>query len=171
MINCLDRLRHNAIIRSNHQHRNIRGIGSPHTHRRKRLMARCIQEGNTLPINGNHVSTDCLCDTACFLIRHVSLTNGIQQGSFTMIYVSHNTDNGWSAHHGIFILIIFLQQLLNDIYLYFFLTDNIIFNRDIFRIFIAYLGIQCHDLSLQEKFLNNHGRLNLHLICQLLDRQ
>ena len=171
MVDRFDRLRHNTIIRSNYQHCDIRGIGASHTHRRKRLMSRRIQERNALSIDCDRIGTDRLCDTACFLIRHVSFTNSIQQRSFTVIYVSHDTDNRCSAYHSTFIFFVFLQQLLNNVYFNFFLTDNLIFNRDTFRIFIAYFRVQCHDLSLQEKFLNDHRRLDLHLIRQLFDRQ
>ncbi len=171
VINSLHRLGHNAVVRSHNKHRDIGRVGAAHAHCRKCLMARRIQEGDALSVHRHGISTDGLRDTACLLIRHIGLTDRIQQGCLTMVYMPHNTDNGRSADHRALVFFVLPEQFLDHVYLDFLLADDLILDRDILRVLVADLGIQGHDLSLQEKFLDDHRRLDLHLIRQLFDGQ
>ena len=85
-------LRHHTVISGNYQDRNICSIGTAHTHGSKRLMARCVKEGDLLIIDGNHVGTDVLCDTACLSVCHMGVSDTVQKRCFTMVNVAHNAD-------------------------------------------------------------------------------
>ena len=135
MVNGFYCLRHHAVIRCNYQNRNIGGICPPHTHRCKCLMAWRIQEGNFLFPYFYGICTDMLGNTARFLIRHIRFTDGIQKGGLSMVNVPHNTDNWRPLGHILFFFLFFPQKFLDDIYLYFLFADNIVLNRNIFRIF------------------------------------
>ncbi len=164
-------LRFYAVIRRNDQDRDIRRIGTAHTHRGKGFMSRRIQKRDLRIINVYSICTDRLCNTTGFLIRYICLADRIQKGCLTMVYVSHDADYRRTFHHLAHILFLFLQQFLNDIYLHFLLTDDIIFDRDILRLFIGDFRIQGHDLTGKEQLLDDNGRLHLHLVGKLLDGQ
>ena len=64
MVNCLHRLRHDTVIRSNHQDCNIGNLSSAGTHGSERLMAGRIQEGDRTIVNHNPICTNVLGNTA-----------------------------------------------------------------------------------------------------------
>ena len=88
-----------------------------------------------------------------------------------MVYVSHHADNRRTFYHCLFVFILFTQKFLNDIDFYFPLTNDLIFNGNFFCRLKADLLIDCDHLPLEEQFFHDHGRLNLHFICQFLDCQ
>ena len=92
MVDSLHGLRHNTVIGSYYQDRNICGIGTTHTHGSKCLMARRIQKRDLLVIDGDHISTDVLCDTACFPVSHVGISDAVQKRCLTVVNMTHNTD-------------------------------------------------------------------------------
>ena len=108
MIDRLYRLGHHAIIRCHYQNRNICGVCTTHTHGSKRLMSRCIQESNGLPVYINGISTDMLGNTASFLIGNVGLTDRIQKRGLTMVDMPHNTDDRRSGNQSFLCILVFL---------------------------------------------------------------
>ena len=175
MVNGLDRLRHDTIIRCDDEHRDIRRLGATHTHGGKCLVARCIEEGNdtvlAINLDLDLVGTDGLCDTTGFLCRHVCLTDGIEDGGFTMIDVTHDADNRRSRDELLIrILDIILYKLGNDIDLLFLLAEDIVIHGDVLSVFIGELCVQGHHLALHKELLNDVGRLHLHLIGEILQR-
>ena len=79
MVDRLYRLRHNTVICCYYQNSDIRGVCTSHTHCCKGLMSRCIQEGNALTLYIYSIRTDVLCNTTCFLICYIGLTDGIKK--------------------------------------------------------------------------------------------
>ena len=51
-----------------------------------------------------------------------------------MVYMTHDTDNRGTRHHGGGILLLLAQKLLNHIDLDFLLTDDLILDGDILRL-------------------------------------
>ena len=88
-----------------------------------------------------------------------------------MVNVTHNADNRRSSLQILFLLLILLQKLLDHIYLDLLLTDNIIINGNVLSFLVGDLCINSHNLSLQEQLLDDHRRLQLHLIRQILNRK
>ena len=93
MVDGLNGLRHHAVVRSHYQNGNIRGLGASHTHGRKCLMAGRIQERNLTVVYFNNRRTDMLGDAACLSCCHISLTDGVQKGSFAVVNMAHDTHN------------------------------------------------------------------------------
>src|SRR5699024_3161343 len=84
-LNCL---RHNAVIRRNYEDRDIRSIGSAHTHCRKCLMSRCIQESDLLSVHRYNVCTNVLRNAAGLFVDHMCVPDRVEKRSLTMVYVS-----------------------------------------------------------------------------------
>ena len=66
MVDRFDGLRHDAVIGSNHDDRDIRDTGTSGSHGCERLMARGIQERDLFIIDLDLVSTDMLGDATEF---------------------------------------------------------------------------------------------------------
>ena len=107
MVDCFDRLRHDTVVCSDYQNRNIGGICSTHTHCRECLMSRCIQECDVLTVDRNNRCTDMLCDTACLFVCHTGGADRIQQGCLTMIDMTHDADNRRTCHKCLFRIVFF----------------------------------------------------------------
>ena len=148
MVDGLHGLRHHAVVRRHNQHGDIRGFGATHTHGRKRLMSRRIQEGNLLSVNLNHVSADVLGNAARLAGCHIGLTDGIQKGGFAVVNMAHNADYRRSGNHIRLVLLVFLQKLLDDVHLHFLLAEDIVLHGNLFRLVVINLLVQRHDGSL-----------------------
>ena len=171
MVDRFHRLGHNTVISCYDQNCDICGISATHTHSGKCFMARRIQEGDILSVDRNHRSTDMLGDTTCLTVCYMGITDRIQQRSFTMIYVSHNTDNGRTGNHILFILFFLTKQFLDYINLFFCLRNNIIIQCNLLGLFKVDFMVHSHHDSFQEQLLHNYGRLHLHLLSQLTNCQ
>ena len=98
VVNRLDRLRHHRVIRRNHQNNDIRHLRTARPHRRKRSVARRIEERQTLPAIGRHlIRTDVLRDTAGFACDNFGIADRIQQRCFTVVNVAHDRDDRWTG--------------------------------------------------------------------------
>ena len=150
MVDCLNGLRHHAVVCCYYQNCNIGRLCTTHTHCSKCLMSRSIQECDLLTIDLYGICTDVLGDTTGLAGGNVGRTDCIQQRSLTMVNMTHNTDYRRSCNHIVLILFFLFQKLSNNINFLFFLTENIIFHRDLFCLLIIDLGVQSHNLSLQE---------------------
>ena len=175
MINGLNGLRFNAVIRSYNQYGNIRRLGTAHTHRREGLMSRRIEEGNrsrlSVYFDGNLISTDRLGDSAMLFTGYIGISDRIQDGRLTVVNVSHYSHNRRTCLEILlFIHFRILYKLGNDIHFLFLLTKNIVLHGNILRIFIRKLRVQGYDLPFQEELLNDIRRLLLHLLRKLFNR-
>ena len=104
MVDGLNGLRHNAIIRCDYKDRNIGRLGTTHTHCRECLMTRCIEECDLLSVVLNNIGTDVLCDTACLSGGYVCLADRIKKRSFTVIDMTHYADDRRSRNHVLLVL-------------------------------------------------------------------
>ena len=87
-------LRHDAVIRSHHQHHQIGGLRAACTHGGKCLVAWRIQEGNDALRGLNVIGADMLGNPAGFAGGDSCLANGIEQRGFAVVYMAHDSDNG-----------------------------------------------------------------------------
>ena len=171
VIDSLYGLRHYAVIGCNYEDCDIGRIGAAHTHCRERLMSRSIQKRNFLSVHFNHISADMLRNSAGFPVNHICVADSIQQRSFSVIDVAHNTDDRRTFYHQAFVLFLLFQKFFNYVHNLFFFTEHIKLHSDLFRRIIVDLLIYCYNFALHKKFFNNHGRNNLHLIGQLFNRE
>ena len=90
----LDRLRHRAFGRCDHQHDQIRHRRAPGTHRGKGGVAGRIDEGEALAARLDLIGADVLGDPARFALGHLGLTNRVEQRGFAMVDMAHHRDDG-----------------------------------------------------------------------------
>ena len=94
MIDCLDGLRHYAVVCRNHEDRDIRNLRAACAHRRERLMSRRIEEDDLLSFADDLIGTNVLCDAACLMRTDRGIADGIEQRRFAVIDVTHDR-NDW----------------------------------------------------------------------------
>ena len=155
MVDCLDRLRHHAVIRSDNKDRNIRRVRTTHTHCRERLVSGRIQEGDPSALHVYSIRTYVLCDTSRLAVGHICLSDRIQQGRLTMVNMTHDTDNGRSFHQILLVLLVLLQELLDHIDLDFLLAEDVIFHRNVFSVLVGDFLVHRNNLPLKEQLLHN----------------
>ena len=171
MVDRLHCLRHNTIVCRHNKNGDICRISAAHTHCSKRFMSRRVKERNLFSVYFCHICTDMLCDSSGFSVDHICVTDCIKKGSLSMVNMPHNTDNRRTLFHLLFVLFILFQKFFNDIHYFFFLTENVKFQRDFFCRFIIHFLIHCNDLALHKQLFDNSRRNNFHLISQLLNSQ
>ena len=148
MVDGLNGLRHNTVVRCDNEDRDICCLGTTHTHCRERLMTRCIEECDLLSVDLYHVRTDVLGDTACLFCSYIGLADCIQKGGFTMIDMAHNAYNRRTGYHVLLILFFLFQKFLDDVNLDLFLTEYVKLHRDLFCLLVIYFLIDGDNLAL-----------------------
>ena len=168
MVDGFDCLRHNAVVRSNYQDGNICNIGTACTHRSKCFVSRCIQEGNLLAVVGNLVSTDVLRDAACFACGNMRMPNAVQNGSLTVVNVTHDNNNR-AAFLGILCGILLINQTFfngND-HFFFYLCAQFLGNKGS-GIKVDFLVDGCHNAQHHQLF-DDFRCCYLQPACQFAD--
>ena len=94
VIDGLDRLRHEPVVRGHDQDNNVRHRGSARAHGRKSGVARRIEESDGLPFVFHPVGADVLGNPAGFARRHPRLADRIHERRFAVIDVSHKRNDG-----------------------------------------------------------------------------
>ena len=94
VVDRLDRLRHHAVVRRDHDHREVGDLGAAGAHRRERLVARGVEEGDQLAVLVHLVGADVLGDAARLARDHLGLADGVQERGLAVIDVTHD------RHHG-----------------------------------------------------------------------
>ena len=89
MGNGFDGLRHHAVVGCDHENHDIGCFRTARTHGGKRFVTRSIQEGNHAARGFNVVCTDVLGNAARFALYHFGAADVVQQGSFTVVNVTH----------------------------------------------------------------------------------
>ena len=171
MVDRLHCLRHHAVVRGDDKDRNICCVCTAHTHGSERLMSRCIQERDLLAVDFNNVSSDVLGDSACLAVCHIGMTDRVQKRSLTMIDMAHDADYRRTLHHKALVLLVLFQEFFDHIDNFLLLAEHVEFHRDLLGCVKVDLLVHCHDFALHEELLDDHGRHDLHLVCQLFDRE
>ena len=90
----LHRLRHDLIVGGDDQHHDIGDLGPAGAHRRERLVAGRVEEGDPLTSRQLHViRADVLGDPAGLAGDHVRLANVVQQRGLAVVHVAHHGDD------------------------------------------------------------------------------
>ena len=169
MVDGLNGLRHDAVVRRYDKDRDIGGCRAAQTHGRERLMSGRIQEGNAPVVDRNGIGTDGLGNAAGFLAGHAGASDLIQKGGLTMVNVSHDTDDRGPLDHILFVLVVFLQEFFDHVDLFLLLAEDIIIHGDGFSFLIGDFAVDGHDLARQEELLNDFRSLQVHFLGQLTD--
>ncbi len=166
VVNGFNGLWHDTVVCGNNQNGNISCQCTSGTHFGKGGMARGIQEGNALTVYVYTVCTNGLRNTTGFSGGNGCVTDGVQNRSFTMVNVTHNTDNRIPR-----------KQIFLCIYG---IIDNLIFNGN--HVFSFYRGTQlfCKNgsgvkindivdgghLAQGEELLNNFSGSHTQFFCK-----
>src|SRR4051812_9511806 len=90
----LDGLLHDAVVGSDYEHDDIGDVGAAGAHRRERLMARRVDEGDLLAAFQHHpIGADMLGYAARLATRHVGLAQRVQQRGLAVVDMAHNRDH------------------------------------------------------------------------------
>jgi hypothetical protein len=89
----LERLRHHAVIGSDHDDRDVRDARAAGTHGRERLVARCVQEHDALPVVVDLRCTDVLGDATTLAGGDLGRTERVEQAGLAVVDVAHDRDD------------------------------------------------------------------------------
>ena len=100
--------RHHRVIGSHNNNHDIGYLRTTCTHGSKRLMSRCIEEGNLPTVRQLHIiSTDMLGNTSCLTSNDVGLTDIVKQRCFTVVNMSHHSNNRCARNEvGLFVFLL-----------------------------------------------------------------
>ena len=112
VVNGLNGLGHNAVVRSHNQHGNIRSHGTAGTHGGKGRVAGGVQEGDLFAVRFYLISADVLGNAAGLGRGHIRMTNGVQNGSLTMVNMAHHANYRRALHGILVVLVVLFNDLL-----------------------------------------------------------
>ena len=119
-------LRHNTVVCRYNQNSNICDLCTTHTHCCKCFVTGCIQECDGFAVDLYCISTNVLCDTAGFAFCYITVTNGIQQGCFTVVNVTHNNNNGRSFFQIFFVVFFLCENGFQNVFFFFLFQNNVV---------------------------------------------
>ena len=94
VVDRLDGLRHDAVVRRDDEHDDIRDGRAARAHGGERLMARRVEEGDRLAAHGDGVGADVLGDAARLARRDVGAADLVEQRRLAVVDVAHDRDDG-----------------------------------------------------------------------------
>ena len=110
MVQRFDGLRHHAVVGCNHEDGKVGDLSTTRTHGGKRLVTRGVNEGDgafdALVLNVHLVGTDVLGDSTSFASHYVRLTDGVEQTSLTVVYVTHHGNHWWTRLKVFFVVFV-----------------------------------------------------------------
>ena len=93
----LDRLRHDAVVGRDHEHRDVGGLGTTGTHGGERLVTGGVDEGDAtlgaVDLGGDLVGTDGLRDATGLLVDDVAVAQRVEQLGLAVVDVTHDGDD------------------------------------------------------------------------------
>ena len=91
----LNGLRHDAIIRGDHEHDLVSDLGATSAHCGECFVARRVDEHHGMPVRRvDSVSADALRDAAGLAGRHARLADGVENRGLAVVDVAHHGDDG-----------------------------------------------------------------------------
>ena len=163
------RLRHHAVVGSNHQNDDVGRLRTSGTHGSKGFVTRCVEEGHHAALGLDVVGTDVLRDATCFANRHTGTTQVVEQRGLAMVDVTHD-----GHHRG--------TRQLRRILVFDIIDEGIgivefggkgtvphFLDDDHRRFLVEHLVDGHHRAHLHQR-LDDFGRLDRHLVRQIGDR-
>ena len=94
MADRLDRLWHDAVVGSDHQHHDIGDVGTACPHFGERGVARRVEEGDLVAVLRLHlIAADMLGNAPRFAAGHIGAAQRIEQAGLAVIDVAHDRDD------------------------------------------------------------------------------
>ncbi len=114
MVDRLNGLRHDTVVRRYNKDRNIRDLRTARTHGGERLVTRGVEEGDRLAVDLHTVGADVLGDAACLACGDVGVTDGVQNGGLAVVNVTHNDHDRRSADEVRLVVLAVVDELFFD---------------------------------------------------------
>src|SRR5690606_14763910 len=89
----LDGLRHDAVVRRHHEDHDVGRLGAPGPHGGERLVARRVDEGDPAAVLLDLVGADVLRDAAGLALDHVGVADAVEQLGLAVVDVAHDGDD------------------------------------------------------------------------------
>ncbi len=106
VVDGFDRLRHDAVIRRNDQHDEIRHVGATGPHRREGGVARRVEEGDTITRRRPHlIGADVLGNATGFAGRGIGLAQGVEQRGLAVVDVTHDRNHRRTGDGMVFVVL------------------------------------------------------------------
>ncbi len=145
MIYGLNGLRHDGIVSSDNDNRNIRHLGTTRTHGGERFVPRGIEESDVLPVLQFHiVGTNVLRNTTGLTRNDIRIADMVEQRGFTVVDVSHDSDNRAARFDILLVQLLVRIKLLYDV------------GADIFSRETKFLGHDIDGLSVEALIDTDH---------------
>ena len=114
VVDRLDGLRHDAVVRRDNQNCDVGDVGAAGTHGGERLMARGVQEGDQLAVDVDLVRTDVLGDAARLGGGDVGVADCVEDGGLAVVDVSHNNNNRWALYLLLVLVLAVIKEAVLD---------------------------------------------------------
>ena len=165
--NRFDGLWHHAVVGCNHKNHDIGCFRTARTHGGKRFVTRSIQEGNHAAWGFNVVCADVLGNAACFALYHFGTADVVQQGSFTMVNVTHygNHRRTWQCF-GFYCFNAFIQECFRVVGGGRFTDVAEFFHHNQGSVLVDRLVDGYHHAHFHQGF-NHFDAFNGHFVCQV----
>ena len=114
VVDRLDGLRHDAVVRRNDQDRDVGHLRAAGAHGRERRMARGVQEGDLLVVYLDAVRADVLGDATGLALGDLGLADRVQQRGLAVVDVAHDHHDRIARHEVLLTVLALVEQLLLD---------------------------------------------------------
>ena len=114
VVNGLNRLGHNAVVRGHHQNGDVRDHGAAGAHGGEGLVTRGIQEGDGLAVYHHLVSADVLGNAAGLAAGHMGVADVVQQTGLAVVNVTHDHHHGGAGHQILGLVLVVVNELFLD---------------------------------------------------------
>ena len=103
VVDGLDRLRHHAVVRGDHQDDDVGHLGTAGAHLREGSVSRGVDERDEIACQLGLVGADVLGDPSGLAADHVGLANRVQQRGLAVVDVPHDRHDGGARLDGAFL--------------------------------------------------------------------
>ena len=111
VVDGLDGLRHNAVVRCDDQNGDIGYLRAAGTHGGKRRMTRGIEEGDrACRRSSTRVCADVLGNAAGLARGDLGLADGVEQGGLAVVNVAHNNNDRIARLQLLFLVLVLVEQ-------------------------------------------------------------
>ena len=167
MVDALNGLRHNAVVRRDHKDRNVGHHRAAGAHRGKGLVTRSVEEGDRTAVDLNSISADVLRNAARLAGGDVRVTDIVKQRGLAVVDVTHNNDDRRTGNEFLLAVCVIVDQLFLDRDDDFLLDLAAELHRDQCRgVIVDHVGNGGEHAQL-EQLLDDLGRRLLHAGGQL----
>ena len=114
VVDRLDGLRHDAVVRGDHEDGDVGRLCASCAHRGERLVTRGVEEGDVSAVQVDAVCADGLRDAARLAARHIGVPDGVEQRGLAVVNVTHDADDGVARDEFVGVVLRLVKEALLD---------------------------------------------------------